>query len=79
MIWVLATIVYVLIGFVMSVVISLLGWVDIDEELMVLTFMLAWPIIVLLAILIVAFVALGKVTTGLGAYIVNTIKRWSEK
>lgn len=79
MIWVLATIVYVLIGFVMSVVISLLGWVDIDEELMVLTFMLAWPILVLLAILIVTFVALGKVTTGLGAYIVNTIKRRSEK
>lgn len=79
MIWVLSIVAYLLIGFVLSVVVSLLDWVDIDEELMVLAFMLAWPIIILLAILIVVFGALGKVTTGLGVYIVNTIKGWSNK
>lgn len=79
MIWIVLTIVYVLIGFILAIVWDYLDWADIHEELMVLAFMMTWPLIVAMVIICGVFKILGYITTKLGVGAVHLLKRWVEK
>ena len=79
MIWFVSIIGYLLVGFIMSIIWHLLDWADIRDDLMVLSFMMAWPLIVAMVIICGVFKILGYITTKLGVGVVCIIKRWSKK
>lgn len=79
MIWIALTIVYILIGFVLAIVWDFIGWSSIRDDLMVLAFMMAWPLIVAMVIICGVFKILGDITTKLGVGAVHLLKRWAEK
>ena len=79
MIWFVSIVGYLIIGFIAAVVVHFLDLSDIHEDLMVLAFMVAWPLIIVGAFLIWTFLSLGTITTKLGDYVVRIIKRRSKK
>lgn len=79
MIWFALIVVYLFVGFGLAVVWHLLDWSDVTEDFMVLTFMIAWPLIVVIYLVCAISIPIEKMTTRLAKNAVNTIKRWSKK
>lgn len=75
MIWFVSIIGYLLVGFVLAIVWDRFDWADISDSFMPMAFMVGWPLIVFIAIIIGILVPLDKALSRLGEKIVNSIKR----
>lgn len=70
---------YLLVGFIVGIIWHLLDWSDATEEFMIMTFMIAWPIIVVIYLICAISIPIEKATNRLAKKVINTIKGWTNK
>ena len=70
---------YLLVGFVVGIIWHLLDWSDATDEFMIMTFMIAWPIIIVIYLICTISIPIEKAINRLARNVIKTIKGWTNK